>query len=213
MLVFRGMKKRKVLDIQLQKRRKNRRSIFLDDGSVFGVSDDVFFSTPIHIGDTISEQVLNEILDSESKTKIYNSAINLLSYRMRSKSELKDRLIRKKYNEDSILDVINNLELKGYLDDEKFAHAFAKEKVKNKLIGPIALKFEMSSHNLNVDLVDNVISSVYQIFPQEFIINKLITKWKVKDSIGKDPKIKGRIANRLKNKGFYWDDIQNAINN
>ncbi len=207
------MKKRKVLDIQLQKRRKNRRSIFLDDGSVFGVSEDVFFSIPIHIGDTITEQVLNEILDSESKTKIYNSAINLLSYRMRSKSELKDRLIRKKYNEDSILDVINNLELKGYLDDEKFAHAFAKEKVKNKLIGPIALKFEMSSHNLNVDLVDNVISSVYQIFPQEFIINKLITKWKVKDRIGKDPKIKGRIANRLKNKGFYWDDIQNAINN
>ena len=73
------MKKRKVLDIQLQKRRKNRRSIFLDDGSVFGISDDVFLSTPIHIGDTISEQSLNEILDSESKTKIYNSAINLLS--------------------------------------------------------------------------------------------------------------------------------------
>ena len=72
MLVFRGMKKRKVLDIQSQKRRKNRWSIFLDDGSVFGVSEDVFFSIPIHIGDTISEQVLNEILDSESKTKIYN---------------------------------------------------------------------------------------------------------------------------------------------
>ena len=213
MLVFRGMKKRKVLDIQLQKRRKNRRSIFLDDGSVFGVSDDVFFSTPIHIGDTISEQVLNEILDSESKTKIYNSAINLLSYRMRSKSELKDRLIRKNYNEDSIIDVINNLESKGYLDDKKFAHAFAKEKVKNKLIGPIALKFEMSSHDLNVDDVESAISSVYEVFPQEFLIKKLMTKWKVKDNIRNDTKIKGKITNRLKNKGFYWDDINKAINN
>ena len=207
------MKKRKVLDIQLQKRRKNRRSIFLDDGSVFGVSDDVFLSTPIHVGDIISEQLLNEILDSESKTKIYNSAINLLSYRMRSKSELRDRLIRKNYNEDSIIDVINNLESKGYLDDEKFAHAFAKEKVKNKLIGPIALKFEMSSHNLNVDHVESAISSVYEIFPQEFLIKKLITKWKVKDSIRNDIKIKGKITNRLKNKGFYWDDINKAINN
>jgi len=207
------MKKRKVLDIQLQKRRKNRRSIFLDDGSVFGVSDDVFLSTPIHVGDIISEQLLNEILDSESKTKIYNSAINLLSYRMRSKSELRDRLIRKNYNEDSIIDVINNLESKGYLDDEKFAHAFAKEKVKNKLIGTIALKFEMSSHNLNVDHVESAISSVYEIFPQEFLIKKLITKWKVKDSIRNDIKIKGKITNRLKNKGFYWDDINKAINN
>ena len=206
------MKKRKVVDIQVQKRRKNRRNIYLDDGSVFGVSEDVFISIPIHIGDTISDQVFNDILESDSKSKIYNSAISLLSYRMRSKSELKDRLIRKNYNEDGIMDVINNLELKGYLDDEKFAYAFAKEKVKNKLIGPIALKFEMSSHKLDLELIDRTINSIYDMFPQKMIINRLITKWKVKDSIGKDPKIKSKIINRLKNKGFYWDDIQSAIN-
>ncbi len=206
------MKKRKVVDIQVQKRRKNRRNIYLDDGSVFGVSEDVFISIPIHIGDTISDQVFNDILESDSKSKIYNSAISLLSYRMRSKSELKDRLIRKNYNEDGIMDVINNLELKGYLDDEKFAYAFAKEKVKNKLIGPAALKFEMSSHKLDLELIDRTINSIYDMFPQKMIINRLITKWKVKDSIGKDPKIKSRIINRLKNKGFYWDDIQSAIN-
>lgn len=206
------MKKRKVVDIQVQKRRKNRRNIYLDDGSVFGVSEDVFISIPIHIGDTISDQVFNDILESDSKSKIYNSAISLLSYRMRSKSELKDRLIRKNYNEDGIMDVINNLELKGYLDDEKFAYAFAKEKVKNKLIGPAALKFEMSSHKLDVELIDKTISSIYDMLPQKMIINRLITKWKVKDIIGKDPKIKSKIINRLKNKGFYWDDIQRAIN-
>ena len=206
------MKKRKVVDIQVQKRRKNRRNIYLDDGSVFGVSEDVFISIPIHIGDTISDQVFNDILESDSKSKIYNSAISLLSYRIRSKSELKDRLIRKNYNEDGIMDVINNLELKGYLDDEKFAYAFAKEKVKNKLIGPAALKFEMSSHKLDLELIDRTINSIYDMFPQKMIINRLITKWKVKDSIGKDPKIKSKIINRLKNKGFYWDDIQSAIN-
>ena len=68
------MKKRKVVDIQVQKRRKNRRNIYLDDGSVFGVSEDVFISIPIHIGDTISDQVFNDILESDSKSKIYNSA-------------------------------------------------------------------------------------------------------------------------------------------
>ena len=114
------MKKRKVVDIQVQIRRKNQRNIYLDDGSVFGVSEDVFISIPIHIGDTISDQVFNDILEADSKSKFYNSAISLLSYRMRSKSELKDRLIRKNYNEDGIMDVINNLELKGYLDDENY---------------------------------------------------------------------------------------------
>ena len=43
-------------------------------------------------------------------------------------------------------------------------------------------------------------------------INRLINKWKAKDRIKTDSKIKIKIINRLKNKGFYWDDIQSAIN-
>ena len=206
------MKKRKIIDIQVQSRRKNRKNIFFEDGSVFGVSEDVFLSIPIKIGDIISDQKLNDILESESKSKVYNSAINLLSYRMRSKSELNERLIRKGYSKDIITDVINILELKGYIDDEKFAIAFAKEKVKNKLIGPNALKFEISSHNLDLDLVDNTIDSIYEMFPQEMIINRLIAKWKVGSSIKKDLHVKSKVINRLKNKGFYWVNIENVIN-
>ena len=206
------MKKRKIIDIQVQSRRKNRKNIFFDDGSVFGVSEDVFLSIPIKIGDIISDQKLNDILESESKSKVYNSAINLLSYRMRSKSELNERLIRKGYSKDIITDVINILELKGYIDDEKFAIAFAKEKVKNKLIGPNALKFEISSHNLDLDLVDNTIDSIYEMFPQEMIINRLIAKWKVGSSIKNDLHVKSKVINRLKNKGFYWVNIENVIN-
>ena len=206
------MKKRKIIDIQVPSRRKNRKNIFFDDGSVFGVSEDVFLSIPIKIGDIISDQKLNDILESESKSKVYNSAINLLSYRMRSKSELNERLIRKGYSKDIITDVINILELKGYFDDEKFAIAFAKEKVKNKLIGPNALKFEISSHNLDLDLVDNTIDSIYEMFPQEMIINRLIAKWKVGSSIKNDLHAKSKVINRLKNKGFYWVNIENVIN-
>ena len=206
------MKKRKIIDIQVQSRRKNRKNIFFDDGSVFGVSEDVFLSIPIKIGDIISDQKLNDILESESKSKVYNSAISLLSYRMRSKCELNERLIRKGYSKEIITDVINILELKGYIDDEKFAIAFAKEKVKNKLIGPNALKFEISSHNLDLDLVDNTIDSIYEMFPQEMIINRLIAKWKVGSSIKKDLHTKSKVINRLKNKGFYWVNIENVIN-
>ena len=205
------MKKRKIVDIQIQSRRKNRRTIFLDDGSVFGVSEDVFFTVPIHIGDTISDQALDDILKAESKVKIYDSAVNLLSYRMRSKSELRNRLIRKKYHKGEISDVIKNLEIKGYLDDEKFAIAFAKDKVNNRLIGPIALRFELSAHELEVQLIDKTINSIYNIYPPKDIIKRLINKWKLIDSINESSTVKNKIINRLKNKGFYWDDIQDVI--
>ena len=73
------MAKRKIIDIQVQKRRKNRRSIFLDDGSVFGISEDVFFSIPVHIGDTLTDQQLDEILGADSQQKIDRKSTRLNS--------------------------------------------------------------------------------------------------------------------------------------
>ena len=139
------MGKRKIIDIQTQKRRKNRRSIFLDDGSVFGISEDVFFSMPVQIGDTLTDKKLDAILVADYQQKILDFAINLLSYRMRSKVELIHRLKRKKFNEDGIYSVMKILETKGYVDDQKFARAFAREKVRRKLIGPMALRSEFLS--------------------------------------------------------------------
>ena len=91
------MAKRKIIDIQIQKRRNNRRSIFLDDGSVFGISEDVFLSIPVQIGDTLTDQKLDDILVADYQQKIMDVALNLLSYRMRSKAELMRRLKRKSF--------------------------------------------------------------------------------------------------------------------
>ena len=64
------MAKRKIIDVQVQKRRKNRRSIFLDDGSVFGISEDVFFSIPVQIGDTLTDQQMDDVLVADYQQKI-----------------------------------------------------------------------------------------------------------------------------------------------
>ena len=70
----------------------------------------------------------------------------------------------------------------------------------------------MFSHKLDVELIDKTINSTYDMFPSKNIIDRLLTKWDVKDNMENDPKIKNKVVNRLKNKGFYWDDIQSVIN-
>ena len=104
------MAKRKIIDIQVQKRRKNRRSIFFDDGSVFGISEDVFFSIPVQIGDTLTNKQLDDILVADYQQKILDVALNMLSYRIRSKTELMRHLKRKNFNEDGIYAVMEKLE-------------------------------------------------------------------------------------------------------
>ena len=205
------MGKRKIIDIKVQKRRKNRRSIFLDDGSVFGISEDVFFSMPVQIGDTLTDKKLDAILVADYQQKILDFAINLLSYRMRSKVELIHRLKRKKFNEDGIYSVMKILETKGYVDDQKFARAFAREKVKRKLIGPIALRSEFSVHRLDPDILEYTIKKTYDEFPEYTLMDQLLAKRRVPMNKPLDLKEKNNTVNTLRNKGFSWDQIQEIL--
>ena len=205
------MGKRKIIDIQIQKRRKNRRSIFLDDGSVFGISEDVFFSIPVQIGDTITDRELDNILVADNQQKILDFALNLLSYRMRSKVELMHRLKRKKFNEDGIYFVMEKLETKGYLDDQKFAQAFAREKVRRKLIGPMALRLEFSVHMLDPDILEYTLKKTYDEFPEHNLMDQLLKKRKVPMNKPLDIKEKKNAVNTLRNKGFSWDRIQEIL--
>ena len=59
--------------------------------------------------------------------------------------------------------------------------------------------------------IDETINSIYNIYPPKDIIKRLINKWKLIDSINENSTVKNKIINRLKNKGFYWDDIQDVI--
>ena len=205
------MAKRKIIDIQVQKRRKNRHSIFLDDGSVFGVSEDVFFSIPVHIGDTLTDQKLDEILGADSQQKILDVALNLLSFRMRSKAELIRRLKRKNFNEDGIYAVLEKLETKGYVDDQKFARVFAREKVRRKLIGPMALRSEFSVHGMDSDILEHTLKKTYDEFPEHTLMDQLLAKRRVPMNKTLDLKEKKNVVNTLRNKGFLWDQIQEIL--
>ena len=205
------MGKRKIIDIQVQKRRKNRRSIFLDDGSVFGISEDVFFSIPVQIGDRLTDQELDDILVADYQQKILDFALNLLSYRMRSKVELMQRLKRKKFNEDGIYSVMEKLETKGYIDDQKFASAFAREKVRRKLIGPMALRSEFSIHKLDSDILEYTLKKIYGEFPEHTLMDQLLEKRRVPMNKPLDIAEKKNAVNTLRNKGFSWDRIQEIL--
>ena len=205
------MGKRKIIDIQVQKRRKNRRSIFLDDGSVFGISEDVFFSIPVQIGDTLTDRKLDNILVADNQQKILDFALNLLSYRMRSKVELMHRLKRKKFNEDGIYSVMEKLETKGYVDDQKFAGAFAREKVRRKLIGPMALRSEFSVHMLDPDILEYTLKKTYDEFPEHTLMDQLLKKRRVPMNKLLDITEKKYAVNTLRNKGFSWDRIQEIL--
>ena len=200
-------KKLKIVSISSQKRRKDRYTVQFDTGDVFGLSEDVFIFSQLRVGQEITRTELDAIELQEEIARIRHSALHLLSYRMRSKAELSQRLLQKKFGVNQVASVIDELEKKGYLNDREFAAVFVRDRVKNKKLGPVAVRNEIVRHQISPEILEETMEDIYQEFPQEVLISSIIEKRsnKIKDKTVKERK---RLIDHLKRKGYLWSAIQ-----
>jgi len=200
-------KKLKIVSISPQKRRKDRYTVHLDTGDVFGLSEDVFISSKLWVGQKITRTELKAIEIKEEAASIKNSALRLLSYRMRSKAELSQRLLQKKYGINQVATVIAELEKKGYINDREFSAAFVRDRVKNKKLGPIAVRNDIMSHQISPEILEEIMENIYHEFPQEQLILSIIEK-RSKIQIEKNDKERKKLIDHLKRKGYHWSSMQ-----
>ena len=201
------MKKRKILSIKRSTRYNDRIIVKLDDKSVFRVPEDAFILNPFHVGETVT---LDEIEDYDVKMRLQeakDAAFKLLSFRMRSIAEMRKRLKEKSFSQIEIDHVIDKLTKLNYLNDVEFGKAFVKEKIKNKKIGPKAIKSELFPHQLSPDFVDELIESVYKKYKINDLITFHLKRKKIKKNTQMNKSDLSRLNNYLLRKGFEWDNI------
>ena len=201
------MRKRKILSIKRSTRYNDRIIVKLDDKSVFRVPEDAFVLNPFHIGETVT---LDEIEDYDVKMRLQeakDAAFKLLSFRMRSIAEMRKRLKEKSFSQIEIDHVIDKLTKLNYLNDVEFGKAFVKEKIKNKKIGPKAIKSELFPHQLSSDFVDELIESVYKKYKINDLITFHLKRKKIKKNTQMNKSDLSRLNNYLLRKGFEWDNI------
>ena len=196
------MKKRKILSIKRSTRYNDRIIVKLDDKSVFRVPEDAFVLNPLHVGQTVT---LDEIENYDVKMRLQeakDAAFKLLSFRMRSIAEMRKRLKEKSFSQIEINHVIDKLTKLNYLNDVEFGKAFVKEKIKNKKIGPKAIKSELFPHQLSPDFVDELVDSVYKKYKINDLITFHLKRKKIKKNTQMNKSDLSRLNNYLLRKGF-----------
>ncbi len=191
--------------------RKNTYKITTSLGVDFRVPEEVLLKMSLIEGGELSDSDINLLKSNTDYFKVKNMALILLDYRMRSKKELELKLIKKGNNKNTISKVIEDLEDKGWVDDEKFCLAFGKDQINRNSIGPIALKYKLKEHIDSLSLIEEMSDRIYSELNIENIIMKVLVKCSP-EKIKKEETLKRKIINRLKRKGHYWQDIDEALN-
>jgi len=205
-------KKNRVLSIYPKKRSKDIFFVKLDNGKILEISNIIVTSESIKEGKEIDGLILENLLSKQEYQNIKNAGLSLLSYRMRSKKELYEKLQAKNYDSTKIELVLIEFEKNGWINDEEFALAFSRDQINQNSIGPIALKYKLKKYIRSDDLISNIVRSVYNEIDIESIIYKVLKKYS-SDNIRTNINLRQKIINKLRHKGHYWQDINDSVNN
>lgn len=73
----------------------------------------------------------------------YDKAVSLLAMREHTKNELKDKLEKKGYRENDVIEAVSRLEREGYISEERFAEVFIRSRLKKSPEGKSVLLYRL----------------------------------------------------------------------
>lgn len=186
----------KITRIEQQKRKKNRVNIYIDGEFFTGLYKDTVLNYHLYEGKEITKSEVSEIEEFERLTEAKEKAKNYLSYRQRSKKEIKDYLSNKGFEESVIKKVLSDFEEAKLVDDHKFAVSWIKDRNKRNPKGKFALKMELRYKGIDEAEIERLLKTVDEKKNARRALQKAIKKYENKDEARK------KIFGYLKRRGF-----------
>jgi regulatory protein len=200
-----------VTRISEQKRRPNRRNIFLDGAFAFGCNLNVIAKFRLREGMSLSQEQVRLIQHGEVKQECFDRAMEALGSRLHSRSELHRKLMRHEYGEEVVNAVLDDLVRMGYVDDERFAKTKAMSAAQHKQHGRRRAFMELRKAGVSVDVADKALTDVYSEHDSTAVARRLAEKQapRLKKL---DPTVaRRRLVGMLQRRGFDYDAIKPVV--
>jgi regulatory protein len=199
-----------ITKISVQKNLADRYNIFLDEKYSFSVDEEVLTRFQLKKGKELTDLDLVEIEYEDEIRKGVNSAIQYLSYRMRTEKEVMDQLKKKGFNEEVIKEVIHNLYKLSYLNDLEFAIAFVRTQMNTTKKGPEVIKKELRDKGIKKENIDIALTE----FKQDHVLRSaisLIEKTMKQNQKISEKMLRQKINQTMMRKGFSKEIINQAM--
>ena len=195
-------------------KRRNKIILKFKDAEDLVLYYDVYLSFPLYKGDEITSEKLKKIQTANDEYEVRTSAFRYLSGRSHSSFELKNKLKKKGYDSSVIDKVLNDLKEKKYLDDFSFAENFVRNRIERRKEGVMKITSELFKKGISREIITEVTKGINdnpKNFENAFALAKSKYEKLLKRNETDKRKIKGKLFNFLKGRGFTTDTIFEAV--
>ena len=154
----------RVLRIQLAPRKKNQVLVHLEgteDIEPLEIALDVMERSGLHVGDDVTAKDLAQLQEDDTKWRVRQAALHLLSYRPRAEQELRRRLRSKGFPHALVEWCLRLLEEQGLIDDHAFASAYVRSRIRLRPRGRFRLAQELRQKGVSAEVAEQAIDQAF----------------------------------------------------
>lgn len=148
-----------VTAVEVQAKRRNRVNVYLDRTFAFGLTNLVAEQAGLRPGLFLTDEQIERLLSTEAFQQAMDSALNFLSYRPRSESEVRRNLLRKKTPPSLVDQVLERLKSSGLVDDTAFARYWAENRETFSPRGQRLIKAELRQKGVGQETIQETIDA------------------------------------------------------
>lgn len=202
---------KRITKITRQKRR-GRFNIFLNEEYSFSVTENTLINFRLTLGEVISDSLLQNIKSDDELNYAYQKAVNYLSHYLRSKFEVKNKLVELDVSSKVIEEVIVKLINNNLIDDQEYATSYVNTSIRSGNKGPAVIRQYLKSKKIEETIINKAIETFdeqQQFKVVENLANKLQNRSDNTSFINK----KNKIKKTLLSKGFSYTVVNDVLDN
>ena len=147
--------------IRIVKKDEKNVMIYLDNDEKLFLTYEVLLKNGLRKDREIPEDHFQFLIRENQKHHIKQKAFSFIGRRHHSAFEIRTKLRQKKYDNNLIEEIINDLTENKYIDDLEFARLFSDENIRLKLWGGKKIKGELIKRGVSQEIISKVLNEKF----------------------------------------------------
>lgn len=194
----------KITKIEVGKRNKDRVNVFIDDEFAFACFGELVYNYNLTKGKVVNVEELKEVIEQEEYLKCKSASLKMMERSYKTEKEVRNKLLTKEFSETSIQKAIEFLKEYNFINDEKYAQMYIKDKI--KLSGKNKIKYSLIRKGVDEEFIKSNLDMVDEDSQLEVAEKLAYKKYAV---ISKNESDKYKLSNKLirflMTKGYDYD--------
>jgi len=198
----------KITNVEKNRKNPDMLNVFIDNVFAFSIMEEDYLALGLYDRENITEEEITDITNNINCKKAKSHALKYLISKMRTEKEIREKLLELGFDKETVNAAVEDLKSLGYINDRIYVQKYLYDRTKLKPKSKKMLRYELQQKGIDDSIIDEVLSE-WKMDDEAVAANLVRRKFGKYDL--NEEKIKRRVYNFLRNRGYSFEVIKNAI--